>query len=221
MEAPRQIRILDLSREDSAWPGEAAEGLRSGGVIALPTETFYGLAVDPASTTGVTRLLELKGYPLGRSLLLLADSLDQANELCHLRRSASALALADAFWPGPLTLVLPAVQGIDLPACPLGSVAVRVPGAEAPRRLARELGRPVTGTSANTAGAPPAECAADVRTAFPTGLELILDGGATPGGKPSTLLDLTGSRPRMLREGAVSRSQLEELLGISLHRRRG
>jgi L-threonylcarbamoyladenylate synthase len=117
------------------------------------------------------------------------------------------------FWPGPLTLVVPASPGVcDEITGGLGTVAVRVPGLALPRRLARELGRPITGVSANLVGHPPCRTAADVARVFPEGVDLILDGGPTPGGAPSTILDLTTDRPTLLREGILPRSALATYL---------
>lgn len=192
----------------------AAGLLCSGGLVALPTETFYGLAVDPRSEPAVRRLLGLKGYGKERSILLLAADREQVSSLARLDEEPGALRLAEAFWPGPLTLVLPLRRG--LPACPGGTVAVRIPGQAAARRLAAAVGHAVTGTSANRRGQPPASTAAEVVGGLGTAVDLVLDGGRTPGGAPSTLVEPSGAHPVLLRAGRIPAGDLEDVLGCRL-----
>jgi L-threonylcarbamoyladenylate synthase len=208
--ADMEPRLLDATRTD-AWLPEAVASVRAGDVVALPTETFYGLAVDPRSAAAVERLLALKGHGAGRAVLLLAADVAQVDAVARLHEAEGAVSLAARFWPGPLTLVL-AARG-RLPAGPGGTLAIRVPGARWGRQLAAACGHPVTGTSANPAGGAPATSAAGVIAHFPRGVDRVVDGGATPGGAPSTLLDLTGNRPRLLRAGRVARPDLESVLG--------
>jgi tRNA threonylcarbamoyl adenosine modification protein (Sua5/YciO/YrdC/YwlC family) len=121
--------------------------------------------------------------------------------------------LTALFWPGPLTLVVPASARVPVEVTGgRGTVAVRVPGLALPRRLAAALGRPVTGTSANLHGQPPCRTALEVAAAFGDQLDLVLDGGPTAAGKPSTILDLTGDEPRILREGLLPASSLQPYL---------
>ncbi len=182
--------------------------LASGGLVALPTETFYGLAADAFRPDAVRRVNEMKGKGAGDPVLLLLADPAQASAVTD---STPALydELAARFWPGPLTLVIPSAERVPLEVRGGGeTVAVRVPGLALPRHLARVLGRPVTGVSANRTTKAPCRTAADVAAAFPKGLEMILDGGPTPGGAPSTILDLSGDRPRLLREGLLPLSAL-------------
>jgi L-threonylcarbamoyladenylate synthase len=189
----------------------AAGVLERGGIVAVPTETFYGLAVDPFQAAAASALALLKGKP-GRSPLLLL--LSDASQVERVARDlpASFASIADRFWPGPLTIVVRAATGVpDEVTGGTGTIGIRVPGLALPRRLASILGRPITGTSANPHGGPPCRTAAEVARAFEEGIDLVLDAGPTPGGAPSTLLDLTGA-PRILREGAVPRSALRPFL---------
>jgi len=186
--------------------------LRSSGIVALPTETFYGLAADCADAAALRQLNRLKNKEEDSPILLLAADRDQA------ARVAASLPeffeeLARSFWPGPLTLVIPAASHLPSEISGgRGTVAVRVPGLALPRDLARALGRPVTGISANFHGRPPCRTAGEVSAAFSEGVSMILDGGTTQGGAPSTILDLTGQRPRLLREGVLPAFSLHPFL---------
>jgi L-threonylcarbamoyladenylate synthase len=206
---------LILSMDDGSPALDRAAGLlRAGGLVALPTETFYGLAVDPRSPSAVRRLLELKGYGEGRSLLLLAADREQVSALARLDEEPWALRLAEAFWPGPLTLVLALRR--DLPACPRGTVAVRIPGRTAARQVAAALGHALTGTSANHRGRPAASTAADVVAGLGAAVDLVLDGGPAPGGVPSTIVDPSGPRPALIRAGRIPTAEVEAVLGCRL-----
>jgi L-threonylcarbamoyladenylate synthase len=190
----------------------AVEALRAGAVVALPTETFYGLAVDSSQPQAVARLNRLKSKHVDSPVLLLAADGFQVERISAVL-PASFESLAAAFWPGPLTLVVHAAVGLS-PQITGGrdTVAVRVPGLALPRMLAEQLGQPITGVSANLHQQPPPRTALDVAEAFPEGIELLLDGGATPGGGPSTLLDLTTARPRILRRGRVQEASIRNFV---------
>lgn len=190
----------------------ACESLNDGGIAALPTETFYGLAADCHNTEALRAINRIKGKDgVAPHLLLMAETAQVALVSASLPRHFDELA--KLFWPGPLTLVVPAARGLAREVTGgRGTVAVRVPGLALPRRLARELGRPITGVSANLHGEPPARTAAEVARYFPEGVSLILDGGPTQGGAPSTILDLTTERPTVLREGILPRSALATYL---------
>ncbi len=160
-------------------------------VVAIPTETFYGLAVPPDDEEGLARLFALKGRPREKAAPVVAASLQQAATLVRVPDGWWD-RLAET-WPAPLTVVLPAHRG--------GTLAVRVPAHSLLRELLERLG-PLTATSANHVGGPPAVTPVEVENTFGDGLALVLDGGATPGGLPSTVVDLTASPPRLLRLGA-------------------
>jgi L-threonylcarbamoyladenylate synthase len=177
--------------------------VRRGGLIAYPTDTFYGLAVDPRQEAAVGRLFEAKGRPPESALPLIAADLDQARLVARLTPLAERLAAR--FWPGPLTLVVEAAGGLA-PAVLAGgrTVAVRVPAHAVARRLAEETGVAITATSANRSGDPPAASAAEVEVAVGSSIDALLDAGATRGGAASTIVDATGAVPVLLREGAVA-----------------
>ena len=183
----------------------AAAHIRRGEVVAMPTDTVYGLAVDPFQPGAVRRLLRLKRRPETKPILLLVESLRQVKALAE-SAPESLDRLAARFWPGPLTVVLAARPSISaLITAGAGTVAVRIPGSLLARELIRALGGPVTGTSANLSGRPAAQTAAQVRQQFPAGLALILDGGPARSAALSTIVDLTGT-PRIIRQGAVPAS---------------
>jgi L-threonylcarbamoyladenylate synthase len=211
---PHSVAVGD--EDADGWLSRALACLGSGGIVALPTETFYALATDAASTPSVRAVLSLKGYADMRPVLLLAGSAGQVEQLCPWSHIAGAADLAAAFWPGALTLILPLGPGRTLAACPGGTAAIRVPAHPVPRRLAQAMGGFLTGTSANRVGKPPARSAPEVERSFPRGLQLILDGGPTAGQEPSTLVDLSSAAPRLVRAGAVPREEVASILGCRL-----
>ncbi len=179
---------------------QAVAALERGEVVAYPTETFYGLGVDALDVQALARLGALKGRGAEKaiSVLILGPMLDR---LCE-DVSPLARRLMAAHWPGPLTLALPARGGLPAALVSDGCVAVRESPHPVARRLLEALGRPLTATSANLAGQTPASTAADARAAFP-GQCLVVDGGTTPGGAPSTLVRVRGDAMEILRQGAV------------------
>jgi len=187
---------------------EAIHTLLSGGVVAYPTETFYGLGVKFDQEKSLERLYSLKKRPIEKALPLIIGDRELLSQLSP-SVGKTANSLIEQFWPGPLTLVLPALASLSR-YLTAGShtVAVRIPGDSFALRLARAAKFPITATSANVSGEPPA---ADVKTIieyFNASLDLIIDGGITTGGLPSTILDVTGDRPRILREGALKREHM-------------
>ena len=174
-------------------------------MIAFRTDTFYGLGADPFNADAVARINELKGRD-GKPILLLIAGVDHVDRLLA-ERSAHFDDLAARFWPGPLTIIGKAVA--DLPeaiTAGTGTVGVRLPADEKLRELVRECGGALTATSANPAGREPARSAAEVQNYFPTGLDLIVDGGEVTATEPSTVVDATTSPPRVVREGAIPSS---------------
>ena len=190
----------------------AARHLRQGGVAAIPTDTIYGLAANALDERAVRRVFSLKRRPSGMALpLLLADAAD----LERWGREVPELArlLAQRFWPGALTLVVRKAADIpDVATGGLDTVALRVPAHDTPRALARMLGVPITGTSANRSGSPGLTDADAVRREFAGEPCMVVD-GQCDGGVASTLVDVTGAEPRIIREGAVSRRELAEACG--------
>lgn len=188
-----------------------------GGLLAYPTETVYGLGSDP-SVAGLQALAALKGRSPDKPFLILVSSRGMA-EHWGLVFSPSARALANAFWPGPLTLVLRGGEGRlpDQLRGPEGGIAVRHTSHPGVVRLVEALGRPLTSTSANRPGEPPAPGADRILEAFrpeiERGLLLVLDGGVLGNVPPSTLVDCTGPAPRLIREGAIPRGELRRAAG--------
>jgi L-threonylcarbamoyladenylate synthase len=190
---------------------KASEVISSGGVIAFRTDTFYGLGADPFNQAAVTRIRELKGREDNKPILLLISDLDQVHRLLR-ARSDEFNSAARKFWPGPLTIVDVAVT--ELPeeiTSGTGTVGVRLPADEIVREFVRECGGVLTATSANPSGSEPARSARQVTGYFPVGLDLIIDGGEVSATEPSTVLDVSSSPPRVVREGAISQDVIEQL----------
>jgi L-threonylcarbamoyladenylate synthase len=210
--APKVHRI-DPQNPDPAAIARAAEALRKGLLVIYPTETFYGLACNPRDPAAVERIFEAKGRPDRMALPLIAGDRD-AVTLCTRDIPDNARLLMDAFWPGPLTLVLPSAD--DLPPRLLGgghTVGVRVSSHPIAAALARAVGGPIVATSANHSGGPPPTTADEAAQVLGDSVSVILDGGPTRGGSASTVIDLTVDPPRLLRSGAVSSGALEAALG--------
>ena len=194
----RRIRIEDLL----ASPGEIAAFralLARGGIAGIPTETYYGLAADPTSEAGVRRVLALKGRDAAKPLLALFGARRQLGPL-GVTAAPATLDRFFAIWPAPLTVVLPLSAPIPASRDAL-SLGVRMPAHAALRDLLARVG-PVTGTSFNRSGEPPCSDPDEAAALTPGEIDLFVDGGSTPGGLPSTLVDATVDPPRVLREGA-------------------
>jgi L-threonylcarbamoyladenylate synthase len=183
---------------------EIAAILRTDGIMAFPTDTFYGLGGNALSAGAVEKIYGLKGRDRGKPLSVVVGDADQAREFTRDWPAAMGI-LAGAFWPGPLTVVLPAGPGFPAAMLGLGaSVALRVPALPWLCALLKKSGFPVTATSANLSGDGELDDPAAVRRVFDGRAELIVDGGRTPGGAPSTIVDLTAGVPRLARPGAVA-----------------
>ena len=198
-------------RDDSAGRQVAVEVLDGGGIVALPTDTVYGIACRLDAEGGVERLFTAKNRPPDKAIMVLVDDLEQVADVVELTPAAQALR---GLWPGGLTLILPLRPGAPLPAALTAgteTLGVRVPDHPAPRFLARAVG-PIPTTSANVSGEPDARVAADVIAALGDRVDLVLDGGPSPGGVPSTVVDCHSARPRILREGAVPAARIAAAL---------
>lgn len=212
----RRVWLLGPDRDEAATAAQVAAVLADDGVVALPTETYYGLAARCRSPRALRRVARLKRRPATMPLLLLVDGPDRASALTT-RLSPLGRSLMERFWPGPLTLVLPAVAGLGPELLGRdGTVAVRHPSHSFPCAVVTALGEAITGTSANLSGADPPRLPADVVLAPEEHLDGLVDGGMTAGGAPSTLLRVDGDRARLLRPGAVSEAALREALGDRL-----
>jgi L-threonylcarbamoyladenylate synthase len=199
--------------DDAAGRAAAIETLRAGGVVALPTDTVYGIAVSLDTPGGIERLFRIKQRPLDKGIALLLDSAAQASSIGVIGRAAAVLA--DACWPGGLTLVVPQRTDVPLPDVLTGgasTIGLRVPDHDAPRALAAAVG-PLPTTSANVSGLPEARDAAEIVALLGDAVDLVIDGGPAHGGPASTVVDCSDGRPRILREGAVSGARIRALLG--------
>jgi len=202
--------VARIVPDTPAGRAEAIDVLAAGGLVGLPTDTVYGIAVAGATAGGIERLFAAKSRPPDRAIVLLLADAAQAAELAIIGPAAEALA--SAFWPGGLTLVLERRGGgDDAPEDASPTIGVRVPDHPAPRALAAALG-PLPTTSANRSGEPEASDATEVRTILGDALDLILDGGPAPGGRPSTVVDASGAVVRILREGAIDADAIHRAL---------
>lgn len=210
MVALAKTRRIDAMEPEARLVEESLAILGRDGIVAYPTETFYGLGVDGRSRPACDRLFELKGRPKDKALPCIVSGLAQLEEWAR-DLSPAALLLARTFWPGPLTLVVLAKPGLAA-ASAEGTVAVRASGLPLPRILAQKLGAPLGATSANRSGSPAATTADMVLREVGSGVDLIVDGGPCPGGLPSTIVDVHGSSPRLVREGRVPWEEIERVL---------
>jgi L-threonylcarbamoyladenylate synthase len=195
-----RVNASTIAADDLA---AAVAALRRGRVVAYPTETFYGLGVDPRSDTAVARVFELKRRGRDRPIPLIASDIDQIAD--HVgTMTALARRLASHGWPGALTLIIPAspqlCEDVHLST---GKVAVRVTADPVARELARCAGFAITSTSANISGEPPASSADRAAAPFGDGIDVVIDSGPTPAGLPSTIVDATGNAPTLVRAGAI------------------
>ena len=205
------IRLLP---DDAAGRAAAIEALRQGRLVALPTDTVYGIAVWLAAPGGIARLFQAKRRPPERGIVLLLADHAQADEIADL--GAAGHVLAAAFWPGGLTIVAAQRTGVALPeelTRGARTIGLRLPAHDAPRALAQALG-PLPVSSANRSGEPDATDARGVvaQLGDSPDLAIVLDGGAAPGGTPSSVVDCSAGPPRLLRAGAIPVEALAAVL---------
>jgi XTP/dITP diphosphohydrolase len=212
----RRVEV-DFVSPEQQHIDEAARCINAGGVIAVRTDTLYGLMADATRAETVSAVAKLKGRPAGKPISVLAADTAMAERVAVMDERARDAAAK--LWPGPVTLVLPAQPGLAPELLGLGnSVAVRVPAAELPRRVISAAGVPVTGTSANMAGQEGARTADEVAASFDASLFLVLDAGPVGETMPSTLLDIRMWPPVVLRKGAAIMQDIETALGCRLDR---
>lgn len=193
----------------------AVSFLKNGKIVAFPTETFYGLAVDPFNEQALEALFRLKGRESGKPFPVLIQNEGQLPELAG-SIPDTYRPLMQAFWPGPLTLVFPAKAGLSLLLTGKnGGVGIRISPHPVAGKLGQCWGRPITATSANLSGMPAARTADEVRRIFGDGVACILDGGTTPGGKSSTVVAFHEGKLRLLRAGVIDFSRLTQAVNIS------
>jgi L-threonylcarbamoyladenylate synthase len=201
-----------IHRDSETTRVEATRIISTGGLIAFRTDTFYGLGADPFNRFAVQRIRELKGREDNKPILLLISDIEQLDRFLG-ERSAIFELIAVGHWPAPLTLIGPSHPELPIElTAGTSTIGVRLPDDESVRVLVRTCGGALTATSANTSGKAPARTAQEVDNYFPAGIDLIIDGGQVTTTEPSTVLDLTGSEPRLIREGAVPRSSLADVL---------
>ena len=207
------IRRVSATHPDPGVIHEAAELLRAGRLVAFPTETVYGLGAHAMDPAAVARIFEAKGRPAYNPLIVHVADADGVHQAAA-EWSASARTLAGAFWPGPLTLVVPKRREVpDVVTAGLPAVALRVPSHPVAQALLAAAGIPVAAPSANRSTEVSPTRAAHVERSLGAAVAMILDGGATTVGIESTVVDVTGDRPLLLRPGGISRRALEEVVG--------
>lgn len=207
------MRTLYLSAQDPNTAQTAADIIQNGGLVALPTETVYGLGANGLDSRAVDKIFEAKGRPNDNPLILHICDASQINDLCH-SVPQSAWTLAAAFWPGPLTMVLLAKDVV--PKRTTGgrsTVAVRCPDSDITRQIIRRSGVPIAAPSANLSGKPSTTTAQHVAHDHDGKIDCIVDGGKCRVGVESTIIDLTEDPPRLLRPGGITLEELECLLG--------
>jgi L-threonylcarbamoyladenylate synthase len=199
--------------DNQAAHERAALVIAAGGVMAFRTDTFYGLGVDPLNQNAVRAIRNLKGREEVKPILLLISDASLVDRFI-VSRSKLFDAVAEHFWPGPLTLI--SLARPELPeelTAGSGTIGVRLPDDERVRDLVRACGGALTATSANPSGDAPARTVEEVQDYFPEGIDLIVDGGEVTVTEPSTVLDVSADAPRLVREGAISKEQIRR--GIS------
>ncbi|MBQ2893072.1 MAG: threonylcarbamoyl-AMP synthase [Oscillospiraceae bacterium] len=207
------MQTLYLFAKDPATAGTAANIIKNGGLVALPTETVYGLGANGLDPDAVAQIFTVKGRPQDNPLILHIADPEQMALFCH-HIPEAAYALAKAFWPGPLTMVLPAKDIVPLSTrANLPTVAVRCPDCDITREIIRRAGVPIAAPSANISGKPSTTTAQHVYDDHAGKIPLIVDGGPCRVGVESTIVDLTEDRPRLLRPGGITPEQLRAVLG--------
>ncbi len=209
-----RAEIVKISNEkpEASLVRYAADQIRAGEVLGMPTDTFYGLAADPFNLRAVDRVYEIKSRSRHKPLSLLIESIDQAEELAQVLPEEFH-ALARKYWPGPLTIIVKASSRLPLKVTAnTGNVALRVPNATIPLAVVQAARIPITATSANLSGESECTTAMAVRDQLKDRIAIIVDGGTSPREIPSTIVDLTDeeSRWRVLREGAIPRSDISQ-----------
>ena len=201
--------------DDEAGRALAVDVLRGGGIVALPTDTVYGIAVSLATPGGIERLFHVKHRPPDKAVMLLLNDTPQAARAATITPAAAVLMAA--CWPGGLTVVVPQRPDVRWPAALTGgspTIGLRVPAHDAPRTLARGVG-PLPTTSANVSGAPEAADAPGIMEQLGDRIDLVLDGGPALGGPASTIVDCTGPQPTILRIGAITAASIGAILAAA------
>ncbi len=204
---------VDIENPEQDILEEAAEILRNGGLVAFPTETVYGLGANGLDESACKKIYEAKGRPSDNPLILTIGDIDGLYPIVG-RVTENAKKIIDAFWPGPITLVLPKAECVPSAVTGgLDTVAVRYPSNKIARELIRTAGIPVAAPSANSSGKPSPTRASHVAFDLNGKIEMIIDGGAADWGLESTILDVSSDKPVLLRPGAVTQEMIERVVG--------
>jgi L-threonylcarbamoyladenylate synthase len=208
------ILNVDPSHPDKPTLEKAVGILRSGGIIAYPTETFYGLGVDAENREAIEKIFLVKGRDFNNPVALIMGDEEPLTRLAS-QVPEYGRTLMERFWPGPLTLLFkatPAVSGVLTAGS--GKIGIRISSHPVARLLSQMLGRPITATSANLSGHPECVTTSDVIDQIGERIDAVIDGGKTPGGLGSTILDVTGDAPVVLRAGAIPEEVINEAIKI-------
>jgi L-threonylcarbamoyladenylate synthase len=207
----RRIVVDEASVNERALD-EAVRAIRRGGLVAMPTDTLYGLGVDPFRADAVARVFDVKGRSAEKALPLLAA--DAAQVIEHIGTLPPLAArLASRFWPGPLTLLVAAPSTLAAGVSgETGKVGIRVPAHRVARALCQACGVPLTATSANISGEAPSANPDEVARALGSRIDVLIDAGTAPGGPPSTIVDATGEEPVLVRAGAIAWEEIQVCL---------
>lgn len=204
------INISETNLEQALY--NAVDALKNGSIMAYPTETFYGLGTKFDIEDSLKRLYDIKQRPKEKPMPLIIGNKDLLSVVAE-SINRIALSFIERFWPGPLTLILPAKENLsEYITAGTGKVAVRIPGESFALSLAKTANFPIIATSANLSGMPPAQNAEAVIRFFGDKIDLIFDGGSTTGGLPSTIVEVTGDEITILREGAISTESMRIFL---------
>lgn len=204
----KQAQILSINHPQAIK--QAVSLVNSGGMIAFPTDTVYGIGVSAFQAQAIERIFQVKERSSLKAIPILIADIETAKQITP-PFAPIVKSLAERFWPGPLTLIVPLLPSLPENLSPIPTIGIRVPDLQFTRALLRETG-PLAATSANVSGEPSALTAEEVDSQLGGKLELILDGGRSPGEMASTVLDCTGDRPQIVREGPLAWEDIQALL---------
>jgi L-threonylcarbamoyladenylate synthase len=208
------MKTITIDAQDRNAVQSASEVILSGGLIAYPTDTVYGLSANPFHKAALEKIYSAKGRDFNKAIAILVGEMEQLS-LVSTGFTESARILARKFWPGALTLVVPIAPGLPGIISPFSTIGVRMPDHLFALSLLRSLG-PLATTSANISGQPDATTANQVLSQLESRVDLILDGGKSPGGVPSTVVDCCQPQIRILRQGGINQAEIEKELRLGL-----
>jgi len=208
-----EIVKINPETPDMRMVSYVADRIKAGHVVGMPTDTFYGLAADPLNLRAVDLIYDVKTRSRHKPLSLLIESVEQAEYLAAWPLCEAFYSITNKYWPGPLTIIVKASSRLPLKVTAnTGNVALRVPAARIPVEVIRAAGVPITATSANISGASECTTADGVRQQLGARIGLIVDGGTSPRDVASTIIDMSGEKTTILRQGAIPESDLAAFL---------